>query len=72
MTWPAVTGTSSMPPLGVAISIDFYIVGRLIFDAAWPAIVAAALCALFFFMWLVLPRSKALQDWLDRLPGVKP
>ena len=61
---------ASMPPLGVAIS-EFYIVGRLIFHAAWPAIVGAALCALFFFMWLALPRSKALQDRLDRLPGVK-
>ena len=62
---------ASMPPLGIAISIDFYIVGRLIFDAAWPAIVGAVLCALFFFMWLALPRSKALQDGLDRLPGAK-
>jgi hypothetical protein len=62
---------ASLPPLGVAISVDFYIVGRLIFDAAWPAIVGAVLCALFFFMWLALPRSKALQDSLDRLPGVK-
>ena len=62
---------ASMPPLGVAISIDFYIVGRLIFDAAWPALAGAALCALFFFMWLALPRSKALQDALDRLPGVE-
>ncbi|HSS28522.1 MAG TPA: DUF6328 family protein [Usitatibacter sp.] len=62
---------ASMPPLGVAISVEFYIVGRLIFDAAWPAIVGAVLCALFFFMWLALPRSKALQDRLDRLPGAK-
>jgi len=62
---------ASMPPLGVAISVDFYIVGRLIFDAAWPAVVGAVLCALFLFMWLALPRSKALQEALDRLPGAQ-
>ncbi|HEX4332302.1 MAG TPA: DUF6328 family protein [Usitatibacter sp.] len=60
---------ASMPPLGLAISMDFYLVGRLVFDAAWPAAAGAVLFALFVFMWVAFPRSKALQRLLDRLPG---
>ncbi len=63
---------ASMVPLGAGICVDFYLVGRLTMQAHWPAALAAALFALFAFLWYVFPRSRRLQALLDRVPGSGP
>jgi hypothetical protein len=60
---------ASMLPLGLGTCIDFYLVGRLVVDAQWPAFVAAALFALFMFLWFAFPRSRRLHALLDRTPA---
>ncbi len=51
----------SMLPLMLGISIDFYIVGRVLIGGALAAWIAAGLFAVFGLLWFVLPRSYALQ-----------
>jgi hypothetical protein len=51
---------SSMLPLAGAVSIDFYLVARVIAGSAM-AVPAGALFALFLALWFVLPRARALQ-----------
>ena len=56
---------ASMWPLAFGIAIDFYIIARLIFGPG-PALVpmTLALLALFGFLWVFVPRSRALQGRL--------
>ena len=46
---------ASMPPLAIGICLDFYLVSRLVLDAAWVAWLAAGLFAVFVALWFVLP-----------------
>lgn len=50
----------SMMPLSASISIDFYVVGRVILGRS-IALPAAALFLFFITLWFVLPRTKSLQ-----------
>ena len=52
----------SMLPLLVAISLDFYIIARLIVGRTLSAILCAVLFAIFALLWFVFPRSKRLQQ----------
>jgi hypothetical protein len=57
---------ASMLPLAFGLAIDYYVVGKLIFDGALVAAAAAALLAVITFFWLLLPSSGRLQAALDR------
>jgi len=46
---------ASMPPLAVAICLDFYLVARLVLKDALVAWLAAGLFAVFVALWFVLP-----------------
>jgi hypothetical protein len=46
---------ASMPPLAIAICLDFYLVARLVVDAGSVAWAAATLFAVFVALWFVLP-----------------
>jgi uncharacterized protein DUF6328 len=46
----------SMAPLALGISLDFYLVARIVLENAWSAALAAGLLAIFFAMWFALPR----------------
>jgi hypothetical protein len=59
---------ASMAVLGLALCLDYYVVARLVLDSPWAAAPAAILFATFTFFWIVLPRSNALKEMLDRVP----
>ena len=52
----------SMFPLAVGLCLDFYLVVGVIIDVQWAAFLAAILLAVFVFFWVVLPKSRRLQD----------
>jgi len=57
----------STPPLLVGIVVDFYLVATLITaDDTLSVVVAALLGLVLALLWLVLPRSRALQDAIGR------
>jgi len=52
----------SMFPLGVAISLDFYLIARLILNNNRVSLLlASALLLLFAILWFLLPRAQSLQ-----------
>jgi hypothetical protein len=57
---------AGMAPLGVGLCLDYYLIGKLIFESEWLALAAAALLGLFGFFWFLFPSSKKLQRLLDR------
>jgi hypothetical protein len=54
----------SMIPLAFSISIDFYLVGRLIAGDAVVVPLVAALIALFAVAWFILPHNRGMQSLL--------
>ena len=56
----------SMLPLAVSLCVDFYLVGRVILDSVWVALLALALFAVFLTLWFVLPRVRAVQRAVQR------
>ena len=60
---------ASMIPLGLGLSIDYSIIARLVFEDTahgWLAAAAVVLFAILSLFWFVFPRSRRLQEWLDR------
>jgi hypothetical protein len=56
---------ASMGPLAFGIAIDFYIIGRLVLGAEAAILpLTLALVGLFGFLWVFVPRSRALQGRL--------
>jgi hypothetical protein len=53
----------SMWPLAASISIDFYIIARVILSTSIVALLAAALFAFFVLLWLVLPLLMRRTAW---------
>jgi len=53
---------ASLPPLAVAICLDFYLVARLVLGAGWVAWLAAGLLLVFIGLWFVLPRIRRRRD----------
>jgi hypothetical protein len=47
---------ASMIPLALGLSIDFYVVARVLTDSAEASMFAAVLFAVFVAMWFVAPR----------------
>jgi hypothetical protein len=61
----------SMIPLGLGLAADYYIIARLVFEdtaRSWLALAPLALFGALAFFWFVFPRSRRLQEWLDRHP----
>ncbi len=55
-----------MLPLALGVSLDFYLVGRIILHSAWSAVLAAALLLVFFGLWFALPRFYAARRDRER------
>src|SRR2546427_403619 len=51
----------SMAPLALGISIDFYLISKIIIGGPLVAVFAAALFLLFLGLWFVLPRTRGIQ-----------
>lgn len=52
----------SMAPLAVGVSVDLYLVARVILGARGPALaIAVGLLAVYVGLWFVLPRSRPLR-----------
>jgi hypothetical protein len=51
----------SMGPLALSISIDFYLVARVITHARLVSLLGVALFVFFLILWFVLPRVRGLQ-----------
>jgi uncharacterized protein DUF6328 len=56
----------SMLPLALGISLDFYLIARVILESAWSAALAAGLLGIFVAIWFVLPRMYAARRARDR------
>jgi hypothetical protein len=56
----------SMVPLAVSISLDFYLVARVITHERLASIFGAAMFALFSAFWFMLPRARSLQRAIGR------
>jgi hypothetical protein len=57
---------ASMVPLGFGLVLDYYLIGRLVFETPWVALPSAVLLLVLFFFWFAFPKSRTLQRWLDR------
>ena len=53
----------SMPPLAIAVCLDFYLIMSAVVESPFIAPLAGAMLVLFVFFWFVLPRTR----WLRRL-----
>jgi hypothetical protein len=52
----------SMLPLALSISTDCYVISRVILAASTPAaVIAGSLVAVFFALWVLLPRMRGIQ-----------
>jgi uncharacterized protein DUF6328 len=51
----------SMLPLALGISLDFYLVARIILESGWSAALAAGLLVVFFGLWYALPQFYAAR-----------
>jgi len=54
---------ASMVPLAVAISLEFYLIGRLVLKDGIAAPLAVALLALFGLLWVGVPRLFRRRHW---------
>lgn len=54
---------ASLPPLAIAISLDFYLVARVVMGDGSVAWMATLLLAVFTALWLVLPQ---VARWRNR------
>jgi len=52
----------TMMPLALSISLDFYLVGRIIVGSKLISLLAALVFAWFLGLWFVLPRARGLQE----------
>jgi Family of unknown function (DUF6328) len=53
---------ASMAPLALGISVDFYLICKIIVGGPLVPVFAAALLCLFVGLWFVLPRAQRLQQ----------
>jgi hypothetical protein len=56
----------SMWPLAVGLSIEFYLIARIILHNALVPALAVVMFSVFLMFWLVLPRMPALQRLVAR------
>ena len=63
---------AAMIPLGLGLAADYYIIARLVFEDApqgWLAALAVILFGVLSLFWFIFPRSRRLQEGLDRHVG---
>jgi hypothetical protein len=53
-----------MPPLAAGISLDFYLIARIILNSRLVPFLSAALFAVYLMLWFVLPRSRRLERFV--------
>ena len=58
----------SMVPLALSISLDFYLVSRVITGTRLVSLCGVAMFALFFALWFLLPRARGLQKAIGGRP----
>ena len=58
----------SMLPLALGISIDFYLVARIVMRSRLVSFFAVAIFGLFFTLWFLLPRVRVLQRIVAGVP----
>ena len=58
-----------MAPLAVAICMEFYLVGRLLFDADWLFAAALGLFGVFMALWVLLPAVTPAERHEPRSAG---
>ena len=56
----------SLGPLALGICLDFYLVGFVILQSQWVALLAAGLLLVFAALWWALPHSRRLGAILGR------
>ena len=56
----------SMLPLALGISIDFYLIARIILGTSLVVLLAVALLAIFMLFWFALPRVESLKRLVAR------
>jgi Family of unknown function (DUF6328) len=62
---------AAMFPLGLGMAMDYYIIARLVFEhtaRGWLGAAAVAFFAVLSVFWFVFPKSRAMQQMLDRKP----
>jgi len=57
---------ASLPPLAIAVSLDFYLVARVVMGDGSVAWMGGVLLAIFTALWLVLPQA---ARWRNRRRG---
>ena len=59
---------ASMPLLALGLSVDFYLIARLVDDArrALDAMLGALLFSALIFFWMVFPRWRSVHAWVGR------
>ena len=58
----------SMVPLALSISLDFYLVSRVITGTRLVSLFGVAMFALFSALWFLLPRARGLQKAIGGRP----
>ena len=59
--------SASMYPLMVALSVDLYLIGRVILDSRVGSLALTALLfAGFVFLWIIFPRATSLHERFGR------
>jgi hypothetical protein len=53
---------ASLLALAVGLSIDYYVIGMLVFGERLVAIAAAAMLAVLTWMWFAKPRREAIEE----------
>jgi hypothetical protein len=54
----------SMVPLSLGITLDFYLIARVILGAMFGSLIAGALFAAFVTLWFIFPRVRALRRFV--------
>jgi hypothetical protein len=54
----------SMPPLAIALTLDFYLIASLVVDGYLAPAIACGIFLVFVVLWFVLPRSARLERLL--------
>jgi uncharacterized membrane protein len=63
----------SMFPLMLGISLDFYLIAKLILNnSLLSLLLALILLSLFATLWFVFPRVRFMQKFVARRPGKRP
>ncbi len=60
----------SMIPLAGAISLDFYLIARMILSSRLGAVLATTPLSMGFLLWFLLPRVRSFKEETETLPRI--